>query len=156
MLINTLPTSIPEIIEYISNRGGKHSMRNRLLYKMRPYWTTSELAKMKIGEVLNVDGTIRTHYENNGRRIDFSTEFQHEITNYLCWRFNIQPTRLDRLTPYLWDTLFFSQKGSRLPGTTSARAFSPDGNTLRQFFSATDRRLREVFTTSNKAEHQPA
>lgn len=154
MLLNTLPTSIPEIIDYISTSGGKHSARNRLLYRMRPYWTTSELATIKIGEVLNADGTIRTHYENDGVRIEFSTEFQREITSYLCWRFNIQPTCLDKLKPYLWSNLFVSQKGSRLPGTTSARAFSPDGNTLRQFFSTTDRRLREVF--SNSSQHQPA
>ena len=97
----TLTTAeLEQVLRYISTR--KYAERNRAMLLMG-FWAglrVKEIAQLKMGDVLNEDGTIRSEIRlsaeqtkgNDGRTIFLPAKLKEELAVYLKTRHIIEPT----------------------------------------------------------------
>ncbi len=97
----TLTTAeFEQVLRYISTR--KYAERNRAMLLMG-YWAglrVKEIAQLKMGDVLNDDGTIRSEIRlsaaqtkgNDGRTVFLPTKLKEELLAYLKTRYVKDPT----------------------------------------------------------------
>jgi hypothetical protein len=120
---------MPAILDYLatSHRYGK---RNRCLYRLRPVLRYRDITELRLGDVLNVDGTIVEEIHGDCWTLHVDRELASDLLAYVRERYG----RYD-LTNYVYirgaDYLFRTQKSVR---------FSP--NWLAQLFTHLDRFLK--------------
>ena len=132
---------VDSVLRYISTR--RHATRNRLmfLFTVLAGLRVSEVAQLTIGDVRNIDGTIKSQIflsaqrvkHGHARTVFLSAQLQHELSVYLTARMYAQGTIADHMP------LFHTLRGIHKAFTAS---------TLTQHFHYLYRRAR-VFGASS-------
>jgi hypothetical protein len=140
MMTNKLPhhaATLPGICDYLAT-SHRYGIRNRCLYRLRLVLPYKDITNLRIGSVLNRDGTIVDEIHGDGWTLTVDDDLADDLLNYIRERYQ----RYD-LANYIFirghDHLFRTQKSSSFSHGWLAQLYTHLDRSIRRYFTSLER-----------------
>lgn len=135
MMTNPLPhpdATMPAVLDFLTT-SHRYGLRNRCLYRLRLVLPYKDITDLRVGNILNKNGSVVSHIEGNGWSLPVDDDLAEDLLNY---------TR-ERLGRYNLANLIYIVGHQHLFITQKSSSFSPGW--LAQLYTHLDRAIRAYF-----------